>query len=75
MDEKTRINIWYLIVAIGAILLMQAFFETQATAGQLNFLPLILWYGMTRSPLILSQARALRRKVGAPTPVHSNVLG
>ena len=61
--------------AIGALgLLMQAFFETQATAGQLNFLPLILWYALTRSPLILSQARISRQKAAAPVPVHSNVL-
>jgi len=61
--------------AIGALgLLMQAFFETQATAGQLNFLPLILWYAMTRSPLILSQAGPSRRKAVSPVPVHSNVL-
>ena len=62
--------------AIGALgLLMQAFFETQATAGQLNFLPLILWYALTRSPLILSQARMMGRRTATPIPVHSNVLG
>lgn len=44
--------------AIGALgLLIHAFFETQATAGQINFLPLLLWYGMSRSRLTLTDMR------------------
>lgn len=42
--------------AVGALgLLIHAFFETQTTAGQINFLPLLLWYGMSRSRLILTR--------------------
>jgi len=44
--------------AVGASgLLIHAFFETQATAGQINFLPLLLWYGMSRSRLTLTEMR------------------
>jgi hypothetical protein len=52
---------WFLFFAIGsAALLLQAFFEVQNTPGQANFMPLLLWYGLSRARFVSGQTKASR---------------
>jgi hypothetical protein len=41
---------WFMFFAVGAMaLLVHAFFEAQTTPGQANFIPLLLWYALSRA--------------------------
>ena len=52
---------WFLFFAIGsAALLLQAFFEVQNTPGQANFMPLLLWYGLSRAQFVAGPTKVRR---------------
>ena len=54
---------WFMFFAIGsAALLLHAFFEVQATPGQANFVPLLLWYALSRSRFVRDSGRGRRRR-------------
>lgn len=54
---------WFIFFAIGSgALLLQAFFEVQDLPGQANFIPLLLWYAMSRSRFVRDAAPAGRRR-------------
>jgi hypothetical protein len=52
---------WFVFFSIGsAPLLLQAFFETQNTPGQANFIPLLVWYALSRSIFVVPANRTRR---------------
>jgi hypothetical protein len=52
---------WFMFFAIGAAaLLVHAFFEVQSTPGQANFIPLLLWYALSRARFAPEPERAPR---------------
>jgi len=54
---------WFLFFAIGsAPLLLHAFFEVQNTPGQANFVPLLLWYALSRSRFVRDTGPPRRRR-------------
>jgi hypothetical protein len=53
---------WFMFFAIGAMaLLVHAFFEVQSTPGQSNFIPLLLWYALSRARFAAEHVRAPRQ--------------
>jgi hypothetical protein len=53
---------WFVFFSIGcAPLLLQAFFEVQGTPGQSNFIPLLLWYALSRSIFVMQPDRRRRQ--------------
>jgi hypothetical protein len=52
---------WFLFFAIGcSALLLQAFFESQSLPGQANFIPLLVWYGLSRARFVQQQQQERR---------------
>lgn len=56
---------WFIFFGIGSgALLLHAFFEVQDLPGQANFIPLLLWYAMSRSRFVRDTAPARLRRPG-----------
>jgi hypothetical protein len=52
---------WFMFFAVGAMaLLVHAFFEPQTTPGQANFVPLLLWYALSRARFTSEPERVSR---------------
>lgn len=54
---------WFVFFGIGsAALLLHAFFEVQDLPGQANFVPLLLWYALSRSRFVTDRAAQMNRR-------------